>query len=150
MRRADRAMSEPDARELLQKALHGVLSLAGSAGEGYGVPLSYALVDDCLYLHCAPEGRKLEALRARPLASFCVVGAVETLPEKFSTRYESVIVSGEVEELSGEEKLTALRALVAKYSADYQAEGEKYIAAAAAKTCALHMKIRELSGKRRS
>ena len=118
-------------------------------GEGYGVPLSYALAGDSLYFHAATEGRKLDCLRLHPRASFCVVGDTQILPEKFSTCYESVIAEGEVTEIEGEEKLEALRALVAKYAPAFKAEGEAYLARAAGKTVLLRMKIRTLSGKHR-
>ena len=60
IRRQDRLLDESRARELLQAGEYGVLSMATEQG-GYGVPINYVLVEDTIYLHCAPEGRKLRA-----------------------------------------------------------------------------------------
>ena len=40
--------------------------------EPYGVPLSYAWIDGAVMFHCAPEGRKLDILRANPAVCFVV------------------------------------------------------------------------------
>jgi hypothetical protein len=149
MRRSDRAMTEAEARQLLAGGEYGVLSMCGEGEAGYGVPLSYAVDGEKIYFHAAKEGRKLEELRRHPRASFCVVGRTELLPEKFSTRFESVIAEGEVSEIEGEEKLAALRALAAKYSPEFLAEGVAYIARAAGKTTVLRLTLRHLSGKHR-
>ena len=142
MRRKDRETSRDAAGELLTRGEYGVLSTVGPAGEPYGVPLSYAFRDGVLYFHSAPEGRKLEHLIPGALASFCVVGATEVLPEKFGTRYESAIASGEVRELQGEEKNRALHYFVEKYSPQFLPQGEVYIAAASAKTRVFALQVR--------
>ena len=63
IRRQDRLLDESRAREVLQAGEYGVLSMATEQG-GYGVPINYVLVEDTIYLHCAPDGRKLRALSA--------------------------------------------------------------------------------------
>jgi hypothetical protein len=150
MRRKDRQIDEQQARELLARCQHGVLSTVGPEGEPYGVPISYALHGDEIVFHCAIEGRKLENLAASPRASFCVVGETELLPESFSIRYESAIAEGRVRELAGEEKLTALALLIDKYAPDYRKEGAEYIARAHQDTRVFAIAIETLSGKRRS
>ena len=62
MRRKDRAVSREEALEALRQGEYGVLSTIGPDGELYGVPLSYALLDEAVYFHCAREGRKLDNL----------------------------------------------------------------------------------------
>jgi len=108
MRREDRATSREEALNLLERAVYGVLSTASKNGVPYGVPVHFCLVGDCVYFHCAVEGRKIENLSQNKRVSFCVVGEVEVLPDSFSTRYESVIVDGEVEEVFEGEKEAAL------------------------------------------
>jgi nitroimidazol reductase NimA-like FMN-containing flavoprotein (pyridoxamine 5'-phosphate oxidase superfamily) len=149
MRRKDRETSEEEARQLLLRGEYGVLSTVGPGGEPYGVPLSYVYREGEVYFHSAPEGRKLENLTPGAVASFCVVGATEILPEKFSTRYESVIVSGEVRELACEEKEAALGWLVDKYAPEFLSQGEAYIADAKGATRVLALRVRHISGKRR-
>jgi nitroimidazol reductase NimA-like FMN-containing flavoprotein (pyridoxamine 5'-phosphate oxidase superfamily) len=149
VRRKDRQSSEQEARELLSSGEYGVLSTVGPDGEPYGVPLSYVFRDGDICFHSAPEGRKLQNLTPNARASFCVVGATEVLPAQFSTRYQSVIASGEVRELEGEEKTQALGWLVEKYSPEFLQQGREYIASSQHKTRVFALRVRHLSGKRR-
>lgn len=149
LRRKDRGMSESEARALLERGEYGILSLCGADNEPYGVPLSYCLLDNAIYFHCALEGRKLTLLADNNRASFCVVGATEVIPEKFSTRYESVIVSGKVTEALDADKQRGLEALVDKYCPDYHEKGLQYIGADAAKTRVFKLQIDTVCGKAR-
>jgi len=149
MRRKDREIGEEEARLLLAKGEYGVLSTVGPDGEPYGVPLSYVYREEEIYFHSALGGRKVDHLGTGARASFCVVGATELLPEKLSTRYESAIVSGEVRELEGEEKRTALSWLVEKYAPEFRRQGEEYIANAESTTRVFALRVRYITGKRR-
>src|SRR5512139_1817387 len=104
MRKKDRAVSEDEAKGILLKGEYGILSTVSPDGQPYGVPLNYSYTGDGIYFHCAVEGHKLENIQANNKVSFCVVGQTEVLPEKFSTKYESVIVFGEASEVTGDEK----------------------------------------------
>jgi nitroimidazol reductase NimA-like FMN-containing flavoprotein (pyridoxamine 5'-phosphate oxidase superfamily) len=106
-------------------------------------------VDNAIYFHCAPEGHKLENIAADSRVSFCVVGATEVLPEKFSTRYESVIVTGRAEEVFDQEKQKALEELVTKYCAAFSAKGLEYIASDTARTKVFRVSMESISGKAR-
>ena len=149
MRRKDRRIDELQARGLLERGEYGILSTCGADGEPYGIPISYCLIDDAIYLHCAPEGRKLDHLAANDRVSFCVVGGTELLPESFATRYESVIVTGIAEEVFGAEKQKGLEGILAKYSAGFREAGLKYIDAKWNKTRVLKIGIDGISGKAR-
>lgn len=150
MRRKDRETSVEAARELLLSGQYGVLSTVGPDGEPYGVPLSYVYREGDICFHSAPEGRKLENLLPGAHASFCVVGATELLPAQFSTRYQSSIASGEVRELEGEEKTCALVWLVEKYAPEFLQQGREYIVSAQQKTRVFALRVRHLTGKRRT
>ena len=80
------------------------------------VPLNFCIISGNLYFHCALEGRKLENLNQNNTGSFCVVGNIEIMPDKFGTKYESVIVSGKVAEVFEKTKRVALEGLLEKYS----------------------------------
>jgi hypothetical protein len=56
LRRKDRVLSETDTRALLERGEYGVLSLCCAAGEPYGLPLSYCVLDTAIYFHCTLEG----------------------------------------------------------------------------------------------
>ena len=94
VRRRDRLMDEARALELIKSAEYGFLSMISAEGKPYGIPLNYVWDGNhSIYLHCAPEGRKLEALAVHPEVTFCIVGRTHLLPNKFTTEYESVLLS---------------------------------------------------------
>jgi uncharacterized protein len=149
MRRNRRAIHSEEAYQILQRGEYGVLSTVDDAGMPYGVPLNYCVLDSRVYFHCAKEGHKITNLESNANASFCVVGATELLPEKFSTKYESVIVFGVVREVRDEEKQTALEALVKKYSPGFYADGLAYIGRATEQTRVFCISIDRITGKAR-
>ncbi|MGC1375440.1 MAG: pyridoxamine 5'-phosphate oxidase family protein [Anaerolineales bacterium] len=149
IRRADRALTDEQAIEILQKGEYGILSTVSPDGQPYGAPVSFAMADHALYFHCAVAGHKLDNLASNPLVSFCVVGATEILPDKFATRYESAIVFGKARELTGDEKRLGLAELLKKYSPDFIEKGERYIDGDIAKTRVFKIEIETLSGKAR-
>ena len=69
------------------------------------------------------------------------------LPEKFATKYESVIVFGTVAPVS--DKLAALELIRAKYSPDFEEQEKKYAKAAESKVAVYELRILELTGKAR-
>lgn len=149
LRRKERGITEPEAKELLERGEYGILSTCGPDGQPYGIPLSYCVLNASIYFHCAVEGHKLENLAADNRVSFCVVGATELLPDKFATRYESVIISGRALEAFDAEKQQAMEGLQAKYSAEFRTEGLNYIAAAWERTRVFRIDIETLCGKAR-
>ena len=149
MRREDRAISIEDAIVLLESAEYGVLSMASPDGVPHGVPLNFALAGNSIYFHCAPEGRKIDCLAANKTVSFCVVGNTQVLPEEFGTRYESVIATGTIEELTAEDKREALLLLVRKYSPEYVAEGLEVIDRLIGNTKVFRIPLESVTGKAR-
>ena len=111
--------------------------------------MSYSYTGNVIYFHCAIAGHKLENLKENSRVSFCVVGKTEVLPEKFATRYESVIVFGEAFELTDDEKHNALLEIVKKYSPGYIKEGLQYIENAVHKARVYKIVIESISGKSR-
>ena len=149
MRRKDRAITKEEALTVLQTGEYGVLSSVSDSGEPYGVPISYCFVDEAIYFHSAHDGRKLDNIDTNKKVSFCVVGKTEVLPNKFTTNFESVIVEGKIEKVSGKDKQLGLVGLVKKYSNDFMNKGMKYIKNATDETTVLKLTINDLSGKAR-
>jgi len=150
MRREDRRLDDTAAMALLKRGEYGILSTTGKDNRPYGIPVNYVVMEDAIFFHCATEGRKLENITANRGVSFCVVGRTELLPEKFSTRYESVVVSGDagvVEEPELKEK--ALNALVGKYAPGNMDAGKAYIEKLMDKTAVVRISIDHLIGKAR-
>ena len=149
MRRKDRLITNAEALSILEKGEYGVLSTVSSDNEPYGVPVNYCLINECIYFHCALEGRKIDNMNSNPRVSFCVVGQTEVLPDQFGTKYESCIVQGVASESFGEEKRLALEGLIHKYSANFVPEGLKYIEKLKDKARVFKIRIESISGKAR-
>lgn len=149
MRRKDRAATPEDAWRILEQGEYGVLSTVAADGQPYATPLSYCVLNEAIYFHCAPEGHKLDNIALNNRVAFCVVGATQVLPEKFSTVYESAVAFGTAAGVAGAEKQAALEALAAKYSPGLVAEAQEYIAKFFSRTWVVKITIAALSAKRR-
>jgi len=149
LRRKDRAITQEESFALLSKAEYGILSTVSENGKPYGVPLNFCIIDHCIYFHCAVEGEKIENIKHNKSVSFCTVGKTKILPDEFGSEYESVIVSGEVEEVFDANKQMALEGLLYKYSPDYFDQGLKYIVSLKELTRVFKITINRFSGKAR-
>lgn len=150
MRKKERELSRPEAEEILANGMYGILSMNAGDDYGYGVPLSYVFQDNSIYLHCALEGKKLTYIRRNNKVTFCVVGENEPLPDKYSMKYESVIVFGRAIEVNNqEEKVKTLIDLVKKYYTDPEhiEKGKEVAAKFVDKTVVIRIDIDHLTGK---
>lgn len=149
VRRQDRLLAEDEARVLLRTGEYGVLSMVSEQGTAYGIPLSYVWDGGTsIYIHCAPEGRKLRALEQCADVSFCVVGRTRVIPDKFTTAYESIVVSCRaVRGLEPDERMAALRLLLEKYSPEDLEIGMRYAEKSFHRTEILRLEMVSVSGK---
>ena len=88
----------------------------------YIIPFNYGYSDGCLFIHSAPEGKKIDLLKQNPEVCFEVEDKMEiTKGERacdWSTRYRSVVGYGEVEILSDEaSKQQGLEVIMAQHGA---------------------------------
>ncbi|WP_460294043.1 pyridoxamine 5'-phosphate oxidase family protein [Clostridium tertium] len=104
IRRKYRKVEPSEAIDILKKCEYGILSTVDENGYPYGVTLSYVYANDSIYFHSAVEGHKLENIKNNDKVSFCVVGQTDVLPDKFSTKYESVVIFGRAKEVFEDEK----------------------------------------------
>lgn len=148
MRRIDKQLTEEENIGILQKGEYGILSTISVNGYPYSVPLNYVYHNGSIYFHSAPEGHKLENIVMNDRISFCVITDVELLPQKFDTKYKSVILFGRASLVgNAEEHEAALVALVKKYSPQYLVPGREYIARAQGQTQIVKITIEHLTGK---
>jgi len=149
IRRQDRLLDEARATEILKSAEFGVLSLSDNEGRPYGIPVNFVWDgNNKIYIHCAPEGRKLRILKENNKVSFCVVGRTNLLPSKFTTEYESIVLSGSASTgLSDEEKHHALSLLIDKLSPNDKVIGEKYAEKSFYRVEIIRLDIERWSGK---
>ena len=127
VRRQDRLLEEDRAYALLREGEYGVLSMTTPTGGAYGIPLNFVWDgQENIYIHCAPQGRKLDCIALYPEVSFCVIGNTHVVPEQFSTNYSSIVLTCRARTgLSPEERMHALRLLMEKYTPEHLAAGEK-------------------------
>ncbi len=149
VRRQDRLLDESAARELLRSGEYGVLSLVRPDGTAYGLPINYVWDGDAaVYLHCAPEGEKLRCIDRCADVSFCVVGRTQVAPSRFTTAYESIVLTCRaVVGLPPEERMHALELLLAKYAPADAVVGRRYAEASFPRTEIIRLDICRCSGK---
>jgi nitroimidazol reductase NimA-like FMN-containing flavoprotein (pyridoxamine 5'-phosphate oxidase superfamily) len=128
LRRKDKLLSNDEALAILERNSSGVLAVSGDEGYPYAVPLNYAYVDGCIFIHCAGSGHKIDGIKTNSKVSFAVVDSEEVSPEEFNTYYKSVIAFGKARLLSddpalADAKQAALEAIVVKFSPDYIEKG---------------------------
>lgn len=148
LRRSKYQLPDNEVVRILQEGEYGILSTCGLDKEPYGTPVNYVYRDGIIYFHCANEGRKIDNIKENNLVGFTVVGKTQIIPSKYSTAYESVIVSGEARILPDIERSKPLLALMEKYSADFLKGANDYIQRHLEKTTVIEIKITDLKGKR--
>jgi uncharacterized protein len=120
MRRKDREITDKaEIEAILQQATVCRIGLA-DGNQPYVVPVSFGYEDGNVYIHSAPEGKKLEILAENPRC--CVeVDSCEKIirsnkPCTWGMRYRSVIGSGTAAVLTDpEEKCHGLNCIVQHY-----------------------------------
>ena len=147
MRLQARKLKDDEAFEILKNGLYGVMSTSDENGGPYGVPVSYAYLNNNIYFHCAKQGHKLDNIAANEKVSFCVVGDARNVPEEFTVKYESAIVYGRAAEVFGEEKRSGFTAIISKYSPQHIEEGLERMEKAFDKTAILRISIDHITGK---
>lgn len=149
LRRKRQALSRADCEAVLSRGTSGVLALAGDDGYPYAVPLSYLYEDGKLLFHCAKAGHKLDAVARCDKASFCVIDQDRVVPEEYTTYFRSVIVFGQVRELTdAAEKRAAVLQLSRKYvpnasDSAHSAEADRFWAS----LCMLELVPEQITGK---
>ncbi len=167
IRRKEKELTIEECIEILSKAEYGTLATLGVDGYPYAVPLNYVYHNGCIYFHCATVGHKLENINNCPNISFNIVTDVRVVPiihaEKdndsdlkfkgFDTNFNSVTIFGKASDVSEEEKMDGLGALLKRFlSANeykkYQEAGIKYIERLWEKTKLIKIEIVHMTGKR--
>lgn len=149
MRRRDREMPREFALEMIDKCSYAVMSMV-DIDSPYAVPISIARAGDTLYFHCAPEGRKTEILKSYPRVCIVCVGEVTPSRDKFTTEYESAIVTGIARQvLKDSEKEEALRRISEKYTPSNMVHFDAAIKKSLHRTAVWKIDIADITGKRK-
>lgn len=150
MRRKDRQINDSQLiEEILETAL--ICRIGMIAGNRpYIVPMNFAYHDQCLYLHSAREGRKIEILKKNQQICFEIEQQTELVksddPCKWSMRYLSVIGFGRaflIDDLLA--KKASLDIIMQKYSSRQSFD---YPDNALNKVLIIKIEIDEMTGKK--
>lgn len=148
LRRHPQALSLQECNEILEQANTGVLAVMGDGGYPYTIPVNYCFSNDKIYIHCAKEGHKIDAIHQCDKVSFCVIGKDELQPELFTTFYKSVVVFGKASIIVNDaEKRLAITVLCDKYVPHLKAEGQREIDSFWSALTMLQIDIEHISGK---
>jgi len=152
MRRKDRLMPVEKSNELLEKGEYGILSTVGEDGQPYATPLSYIVIDNDIYFHCAAEGQKLDNITFEPRVCFCVVGKTQPIYDKgFTTYFESVIVYGKAEKINDKDKKNEiLMKLAEKYLIEHIDKAKSDIERSIDVTLIYKISIEHITGKEKA
>jgi nitroimidazol reductase NimA-like FMN-containing flavoprotein (pyridoxamine 5'-phosphate oxidase superfamily) len=149
MRRKQQQLSEMECKKILEDGTYGVLALSGDGGYPYSLPICYCYQDGFIWFHCARSGQKLESIRRCEKASFCVVGAANVIPERFTICYSSVIAFGKLIIVDGaEERKNAADAIMQKYAPDSTPDAREAEWLRTEKAlCIFRMELAHMTGK---
>lgn len=153
IRRRERARPLEWSIEILEKGEYGFLATVGADGLPHVIPISYAIMDQHIYFHCAHIGRKIDNISHQNRVSFVVVGTTQPVYEdgNFSTNYESVNVQGRAEPVTdAAEKTDALQALADKYLPAHRHEAPASIEKNWKRTAVYRISMDHVTGKQRS
>ena len=148
IRRQDRLLEKEKAISLLKNGEYGVLSMQDEENGAYGVPINYVWnKKNSIYIHCAPEGRKLHCIKRCNTVSFCIIGKTHIISNQFTTEYESIILKCRAYiGLNEEERINALHLLIEKYSPNDKVIGNQYAQKSFHRTEIIRLDIEEASG----
>jgi nitroimidazol reductase NimA-like FMN-containing flavoprotein (pyridoxamine 5'-phosphate oxidase superfamily) len=101
LRKSDQEIKEP---AVLEEILSGatLCRIAMTDGERpYILPVNYGYRDRCIYIHSAPEGKKIDLLKKNNGVSFEITHSARVIEAEkacgWSTQYRSVVGYGTVE-----------------------------------------------------
>lgn len=147
MRRSKQLLSHEMVVQVLNRGSNGILACLGDDDYPYAVPLSYVYADEKIYFHTAKQGHKLDAIRKHPKVSFCVIDEDTIVSKEYTSYFRSVIVFGKARFVEGEEKQTALQAIVEKYSGDQPLEAKQKEASGCTQALLVAIDIEHMTGK---
>lgn len=149
--RKHRDMDLDGIRDLLNRAMVGRLCTIGPDARPYVVPLHFVFEGDCIFVHAAKEGMKLDNIRSNPAVCFEVdemigLGINAEKACASTTYYKSAIAMGKASVIEDMEKKRRVLMLLMEKHSDGRPVGNMPDAAIA-KTCVIEIAVEEISGK---
>ncbi|MBU1369449.1 MAG: pyridoxamine 5'-phosphate oxidase family protein [Bacteroidetes bacterium] len=141
---------EPEIVSIIKKCEACTLSMVDTHGMPYAVPMNFGFENRRLFLHAAPEGRKIEILKHNP--HVCITFSTDhelrwqntEVACSYSMKYRSVMILGEIKFLEEmDEKQQALDVIMHQYTDN----PFKYSEPALKNVCVMEVIIKEMTGK---
>jgi nitroimidazol reductase NimA-like FMN-containing flavoprotein (pyridoxamine 5'-phosphate oxidase superfamily) len=152
MRRADKEIKDPDEIKRVLKGTQYMTLAMTRDGEPYLVSLSHGYDEErnALYFHSAPEGKKLDYLRASPHVWGQVVVDRGYAKGECTHRYATVMFRGSVRFLESlDEKRRALRTMINQLDPDSEPLLKRQLDSDRLKTTVVgEIRLEEVTGKK--
>ena len=121
MRRKDKEITEKSVIEKIINDAEFCRIALSNGNEPYIIPMNFGYKDNCVYMHSAKEGKRLDIMKVNNNVCFQVESQVELLrgenPCGWSTRYYCVIGFGKATIIDDiDEKRRALDIIMEKYT----------------------------------
>ena len=148
MRRKDREKDADFAFEILRDCEYATLATVNHDGTPYCIPVSPVVINNMIYFHCAPEGKKLDNIKENDNVCISGVRYTRLIPEKFTTEYESAVAAGKCRIINDEtEKLMAFHAICDKYAKSNMNSFYLEISKSMYKTFICRINVEQITGK---
>jgi len=150
-RRAELAIAGPaELLEIIQGQKHMTLALCCD-NEPYLVTVNYGYDpgEGCFYFHCAPQGKKVDYLRANPIVWGQVLDDRGYLPGRCDHAYRTVQFRGRAEFVEGlEEKRCALALMIERLEPDPEpVKARLLVEERVSKVTLVRVRVLEMTGK---
>ncbi len=141
---------EPEIEKIIRKCRFCSLAMVDLEGKPYVLHMNFGFKDKVLYLHAAPEGKKIDILNKNP--QVCVAFSTDHLLRwqnievacSYSMKYRSVLLYGKVEFVEDlKEKEDALNIIMHQYTQ----EDYRYSEPAIRNVCVFKVKAEKLEGR---
>ncbi len=140
----------PELETIIRKCDACTLSMTDLDGKPYAVPMNFGYQDGVLYLHSAPDGKKIEILKQQPAvcASFSTDHDLRWQHSEvacsYSMRYRSVLLFGNVSFIEDvEQKQLALDVIMRQYTD----QTYKYSLPALQNVCVMRVAVDSIEGR---
>ena len=149
MRKADREIKDRSKIDEIIRSTEVCRIAFANNNTPYLVPVSFGYDGECIYVHTAEAGKKIDFLKANHQVCFEFDAEVKTvkddhIPCKWTAAFKSVIGSGKMEEIhDAEGKMAALNHIMVQYSGKEWAFNEKMLG----RVKLWKISIEEISGK---
>ena len=122
MRKANQEITDKSVLEEILKQAHICRLAMIDNGLPYILPFNFGYHENCIFIHSAPVGKKIDLLKENPLVCFEIEQKAEIITDeiacKWSTLYRSVVGYGNVEIVTDfEEKIQGLEIIMKQHGA---------------------------------